>query len=292
MSAIATPRWPIAWGAWLSPVLSRHADLLVRAAVSPECRLRRAESKGDAEMRRSLSRGRPSPAFVVSVLAVFVASTSAGYAAATGGFNLARTNRAVRGMTPIFRRGLPRAALAALIAMLLAGPAASPALARSGRIGYVGTIRRTHAFVAVVTHGSRVTAYVCDSRTIAQWFKGSLKAGKATLTSSDGSVLRVAIANGKADGSFRTAGAHGTVHRFSSSQAAKPAGLYRGVKTVAGKRYVGGWIVLPDGRQRGEVLTGATDVASPILDPSHPTVDIKKGKKRPLIIIIVILIGL
>lgn len=79
-------------------------------------------------------------------------------------------------------RIIPRAALAALIAMMLAGPGASSALARTGRVGYDGTVRGTHAFVAVVTHGSRVTAYVCDSQAIAQWFKGSLKAGKATLT--------------------------------------------------------------------------------------------------------------
>ena len=184
-----------------------------------------------------------------------------------------------------------RAALAALIATLLAGLAASSALARARSVGYVGTVRGTHAFVAVVTHGSHVTAYVCDSKKIAQWFTGSVKAGKAILTSSGGYVLRVTVANGKATGSVQLPGARRAVHRFRSTQDAKSAGLYRGVKTVAGKRYVGGWIVLPDGRQRGEVLTGATDVASPILDPSHPTVDVKKGKKRPLIVIIAILIG-
>lgn len=184
-----------------------------------------------------------------------------------------------------------RAALAALIAMLMAAPAVASASARAGRVSYAGTVRGTHAFVAVVTRGSRVTAYVCDSKTIAQWFKGSLKAGKATLTSSGGYVLRVTIGNGKANGSLRVPGAGGAVHRFSSADDTKPAGLYRGVKTVAGKQYVGGWIILPDGRQRGEVVTGATEVASPTLDPSDPTVDIKKGKKRPLIVIIAILIG-
>ncbi len=71
----------------------------------------------------------------------------------------------------------------------------------------------------------------------------------------------------------------------------RAAGLYRGSKTVAGKRYLGGWIVLPDGRQRGEVLSGMTDVASPPLDPNNPTVQIKRGKKKPLIVIIAILIG-
>ena len=184
-----------------------------------------------------------------------------------------------------------RAALAALIAMLLAGLAASSVVARERRVGYVGTVHGTDAFVAVVTHGSHVTAYVCDSKKIAQWFTGSLTAGTTILTSSGGYVLRVAIANGKANGSLQLPGARRAVHRFRLAQDSKSAGLYRGVKTFAGKRYVGGWIVLPDGRQRGEVINGATDVASPILDTSHPTVDVKKGKKRPLIVIIAILIG-
>ena len=188
-------------------------------------------------------------------------------------------------------RIIHRTVRAALIAMLLAAPAAASASAHGGRVGYVGTVRGTHAFVAVVTQGSHVTAYVCDSKTIAQWFKGSLRAGKATLTSSGGYVLRVAIGNGKATGSLRLPGPGGAVDRFSSARDTRPAGLYRGVKTVAGKRYVGGWIILPDGRQRGEVVTGTTDAASPTLDPSNPTVDVKKGKKRPLIIIIAILIG-
>jgi hypothetical protein len=187
-------------------------------------------------------------------------------------------------------RIMPKAALGALVAMLLAGLAASSAVARTGRVGYVGTVRGTHAFVAVVTSGSHVTAYVCDSKAIAEWFKGSLKAGKATLTSSDGSVLRVTVSSGKAKGSLQLARAHGSVHGFSAGRDTKSSGLFRGVKTVAGKRYVGGWILLPDGRQRGEVLTGTTDVAAPSLDPSDPTVDIKR-KKRPLIIIIAILIG-
>jgi hypothetical protein len=184
-----------------------------------------------------------------------------------------------------------RAALAALISTLMTVPAAASASARARPVGYVGTVPGTHAFVSVVTQGSHVSAYVCDSKRIAQWFKGSLKAGNATLTSSAGYVLRVTIGNGQASGSLRLPGAGGTVHSFNSLRATKPAGLYRGTTTVAGKRYVGGWIILSDGRQRGEVIAGASDVASPILNPSDPTVDVKKGKKRPLIVIIAILIA-
>jgi serine/threonine-protein kinase len=158
------------------------------------------------------------------------------------------------------------------------------------RASYVGKVTGTRAFVAVVVRDSRVTAYVCDSRKIAHWFSGSVRGGKATLVSR-GYVLRITVGSRRTTGSVSFPGAAGVAHGFSAAKSARPAGLYRGAKTVGGRRYLGGWIILPDGRQRGEVISGSTDVASPTLNPDDPTVDVKKGKKRPLIIIIVILIG-
>ena len=51
-------------------------------------------------------------------------------------------------------------------------------------------------------------------------------------------------------------------------------GLYRGEKTANGKHYLGGWIVLPDGRQRDAVKGGTTIVASPTLTPTKTSVDV------------------
>ena len=187
-------------------------------------------------------------------------------------------------------RLLHRAIAAVLVTVVLAAPVSSPAKSTTAR-GYVGTVRGTHAFVGVAVSGSQVTAYVCDSKRIAQWFKGSLHAATVTLTSKAGYVLHLAVGNQQVTGTLRLPGKAGTIHRLVTAGATRPAGLYRGVKTVAGKRYLGGWIVLPDGRQRGEVVSGATDVASPALDPNNPTVQIKRGKKKPLIVIIAILIG-
>lgn len=59
---------------------------------------------------------------------------------------------------------------------------------------------------------------------------------------------------------------------FSATAARPPAGLYRAEKQVAGRRYLGGWIVLPGGSQRGAVKVGATAVASPVLAPQPPAV--------------------
>lgn len=180
-------------------------------------------------------------------------------------------------------------AAAVLLTLVMAVPAAASSRSNAAsETGYVGTVSGTHAFVAVVVRGSRVTAYVCDSRKLAQWFKGTAPARKSTLTSSGGYVLRIAIGHGRATGSLRFPGTAGVVHRFAAARDAKPAGLYRGVKTVAGRRYLGGWIILPDGRQRGEVVSGLADVASPTLNPDNPTVTVDKPAKKGGVVFIVI----
>jgi hypothetical protein len=195
-------------------------------------------------------------------------------------------------MRTIHRAAVPVLLAVLLMAMLGAVSASSPARA-AGRVGYVGTVSGTRAFVAVVVRGSSVIAYVCDSRKIAQWFKGTARSGRSTLTSTGGYVLHVTIGHGRATGSVRFPGSAGAVHRFAAATAEKPAGLYRGVKTVAGTRYLGGWIILPNGRQRGEVTSGSTDVASPTLNTDMPTVPVstRVKQKTVVIVIIAILIG-
>jgi hypothetical protein len=186
-----------------------------------------------------------------------------------------------------------KAAVVGLVAGLMAlpGVAVSSTHPRArGSIGYVGTVKGTHAFIGVAVHGRRVTAYVCNSKNISQWFKGTIHGGTATLTSHGGYVLRVTTGDHRSSGSVTFPGPAAATHHFVAARDAKPAGLYRGTKTVGGKQYLGGWIILPDGRQRGEVTSDSAEVASPTLNPDDPTVDIKR-KKKPLIIIIAILIG-
>jgi len=45
-------------------------------------------------------------------------------------------------------------------------------------------------------------------------------------------------------------------------------GHFRAVATFDGRDYVGGWIVLEDGRQRGAITLGGTVVDNPTLDSS------------------------
>jgi hypothetical protein len=186
---------------------------------------------------------------------------------------------------------------AALLALLIGVPGSAAALPQgqvAGHAGYVGTVSGTRAFVAVVEHGSRVTAYVCNSGSIAQWFNGAVSARRSKITSRGGYVLEVRFGDGRATGSLRFPGRAGTLHHFTAGSDVRPAGLWRGSKTVGGKTFVGGWIILPDGRQRGEILSGSTDVGSPILhtdDPKAPVSTQKSGGHIVVIAIIAILIG-
>ena len=192
-------------------------------------------------------------------------------------------------------RGAPAAAVLALFRIgVPVSAATSPQAHIAGRSGYVGMLSGTRAFVGVVERGSRVTAYVCDSARIAQWFEGTVSAGRSKITSRGGYVLQVRFGHGRATGSFRFPGKAGALHHFTAARDARPAGLWRGSKTVDGKTFVGGWIILPDGRQRGEILSGSTDVGTPILhadDPKAPVSTQKSGGHVVIIAIIAILIG-
>ena len=182
----------------------------------------------------------------------------------------------------------------ALLALLIGVPGSAAASRQAhiaGHAGYVGTVSGTRAFVAVVERGSRVTAYVCDSGRIAQWFEGTVSAGRSKITSRGGYVLQVSFGHGPATGSLRFPGKAGALHHFTAASDARPAGLWRGSKTVDGKTFVGGWIILPDGRQRGEILSGSTDVGSPILHADDPKVPVSDQKVGVVIAIIAILIG-
>ena len=158
-----------------------------------------------------------------------------------------------------------------LFAVVIALAASSGASggARSAPWGsYVGTAKGTDAFVAVLV-GKRVTGgrqqvlgYVCDSKRIAEWFHGTTTGPAFTVRSSAGATLTVTVASGHATGTFTLAGA---AHSFTAPLAKRPAGLYHGQKTTHGKHYLGGWIILPDHRQRGAVKTGSTITASPPL---------------------------
>jgi len=119
---------------------------------------------------------------------------------------------------------------------------------------FVGKVDGSDSFIGIVVLETRETlAYICDSKLVSQWFRGSatadglaLSAGAAKLEatlSMDGVAGQVTLASGNA-------------LSFRASPATGAAGLYRAARTEGSRDFVGGWIILASGEQRGAVTAG------------------------------------
>ena len=136
-------------------------------------------------------------------------------------------------------------------ALLLAGCQPSAPQAQS----FAGQATDSDAFVGIVNQNGSLTAYVCDGTetavNMAEWFNGSAANGAFDLTSADGAHLTGAITAQSVTGTMTQA--DGKTLAFSISPASGNAGLYRAEQTTGNGTYVGGWIVLASGDQRGAV---------------------------------------
>ena len=82
----------------------------------------------------------------------------------------------------------------ALAMLVVVGSLPAPAGAADvPRLGYVGRVAGTKAFVGVVVRGKRVMAYVCDGRKLARWFEGTLRDERARLRSGSGGRLTLKV---------------------------------------------------------------------------------------------------
>jgi hypothetical protein len=162
---------------------------------------------------------------------------------------------------------MSRAGRIGLVAGLVVGGLAAVASAAPGvkvvAGSYAGTVEGSDAYVAVYVDEAEkkgakreVTAYVCDGAEISEWFDARAKGNTFTLTSDEGARLKVKLREDEASGSFRPEG--GEKLRFAAPVADDPAGLYRAEETVDDDEYLGGWIVLPDGTQRGFIELNGT----------------------------------
>lgn len=133
--------------------------------------------------------------------------------------------------------------------------------------GAVGTNPLMVAFdVMHLTDGDEaraVSAYLCDGDTVAQWLFGRFDGDHVTLVG-EGATVDVTFDAGTAYG-IVTLGA-GDERLFVAREATPDAGLFRADATIGGADYVGGWIVLADGRQAGALTLDGTIIESPTLD--------------------------
>lgn len=143
---------------------------------------------------------------------------------------------------------------------------------------FVGPAEGSESFVAIVTDGEQVMGYVCDGATTAEWFTGAAARDSIDLTSAGSIGLVAERGTGDTlDGTVTTA--DGTESSFSAARVdsdGSEGGLCRGTLQVDGVTYTGGWIVLPDGRQRGAVIgdDGSKLFDVPDIDPETMVVEV------------------
>lgn len=125
---------------------------------------------------------------------------------------------------------------------------------------FVGTVADTDAYIAIAPQeNNNIIAYVCDGQTISVWFRGERNENNLDLTATNGARLQASLEPETATGSVTLA--DGQTHSFTATLASGEAGLYRAEETIDGNNFVGGWILLSDGNQRGAV-NGISDGTS------------------------------
>ena len=197
------------------------------------------------------------------------------------------------------RRWIGALVLAAGIA-LSAGLDADDARAST----FVGRVQGSDAYIAVLTDGREISGYVCDDGGVGRWIGSSrLRDGIAPLRAgTTGERLgRVRIDDQRATGTIEVGGRE---RRFRARRVREQdAGLHFAIGKQTNRLLVGGWILLPDGTQRGAVagvdmqkLRPLATSKAPRLDPNTSTVQIggdadvppAQTEPRPLVAINII----
>ncbi len=149
------------------------------------------------------------------------------------------------------------AALAALLAVSCEGPEPELVAATAQPLAaatYAGKTSNPELYAAVITSEDGVEAYLCDG-VFGAWFRGAGTADSVMdLEGADGARLLLQLDDGTMHGRLIAADEAETDFELPEVQGEV---LFR-AETMAGDVPVlGGWIVLPDGTQRGVVKLGA-----------------------------------
>ena len=173
-----------------------------------------------------------------------------------------------------------RTLLALAVALALGAVSAGPVGSNDGRPGmatYVGRAQGTGLLIGVVTDGSRMLAYSCDSRSFGTGFAGTLEGGSAKLRARDGAILALRLRAGRVAGTLVVRGRR---LAFTAQRARGAAGVYRATGALAGRRTAAvGWVKAPGGVVGVTRITNAatgtvTFQPAPELHVADPTVDV------------------
>jgi hypothetical protein len=109
-------------------------------------------------------------------------------------------------------------------------------------------------FLAVVTSQDKAIAYLCDGESVAQWYRGVVLAGGMFEARSTSQKTRITaqITGRSVVGAITLE--DGQVLSFRAKAASGNAGLFRSDDMIENQRWLGGWVVLTNGDQRGAVI--------------------------------------
>lgn len=150
-----------------------------------------------------------------------------------------------------------------LLALVTGVPAATAPQATLVNDTFVGRVAG-RALIAIVTGDRGVMAYLCDNDETGTWFASAGRTGNdLQLISTNGlETLSADVRHRIAHGWVSYKGRH---LPFIALRAEQDAGLYRTKGDVNGTGYLGGWIVLNNGRQVGSIgVGGVTSTAPPL----------------------------
>lgn len=114
---------------------------------------------------------------------------------------------------------------------------------------YVGRVSGTEILVAIGLDGDKLTAFVSDGQTLGEWFKDEIAGNQLHLHSDNGMHLVAQLNPTDVRGLIVLA--DNTELDFRATPASGAAGLYESEETINGQKTLTGWILLPDGQQRG-----------------------------------------
>jgi hypothetical protein len=140
--------------------------------------------------------------------------------------------------------------------LMLAGSQAAPI--NGNYVAEITGPAGSSPFVAVVTTQDRAIAYICDGEVLAEWFRADLQAGGLfeTRSTTKKSGITAQVNAGSVVGAITLE--TGKVIQFRAMPANGAAGLYRSDDNINNQRFLGGWVVLSNGEQRGAVIGGGS----------------------------------
>jgi len=138
---------------------------------------------------------------------------------------------------------------------------------------FVGRVEGSDAYIAISKDGRKIGGYLCDGVVVSRWLEYTwLEKGHAPLIAgTTGEELgSVHISGGTATGVIRV-GDRDLPFLAERVHAGGDAGLYFAIAKQPDRLLVGGWILHPDGTQRGAVSRLNTRTLSPLPALPAPT---------------------